>query len=149
MSVTALRVAAYNVLAQRFSGTWNSRRATVANRLRNVLPAPAGESKASVYLLTECYATEADYLAVSRLGSPFKIHANDVSPFRVEVAKRLAALNLLEGAPARSAVAADERARIRTEVGREFFRAEFGREPLDERELADGGFGISERIDVR
>ena len=80
--------------------------------------------------------TEADYLAVSRLGSPFKIHANDVSPFRVEVAKRLAALNLLEGAPARSAVAADERARIRTEVGREFFRAEFGRDPVDARELA-------------
>ncbi|WP_220492294.1 MobF family relaxase [Propioniciclava sp. MC1683] len=80
--------------------------------------------------------TEADYLAVSRLGSPFKIHANDVSPFRVEVAKRLAALNLLEGAPARSAVAADERARIRTEVGREFFQAEYGRDPVDARELA-------------
>ena len=80
--------------------------------------------------------TEADYREASRLGSPFKIHSPDVSPFRVEVAKRLAALNLLEGAPSRSAVAASERARIRTEVGREFFRAEFGREPADARELA-------------
>ncbi|WP_051208174.1 MobF family relaxase [Propionicicella superfundia] len=80
--------------------------------------------------------TEADYREASRLGSPFKIHTSDVSPFRVEVAKRFAALNLLEGAPSRSAVAASERARIRTEVGREFFRAEFGREPADARELA-------------
>lgn len=80
--------------------------------------------------------TEADYREASRLGSPFKIHTPDVSPFRVEVAKRLAALNLLEGAPSRWAVAASERARIRTEVGREFFRAEFGREPADARELA-------------
>ena len=80
--------------------------------------------------------TEADYREASRLGSPFKIHTPDVSPFRVEVAKRLSALNLLEGTPSRSAVAASERARIRTEVGREFFRAEFGREPADARELA-------------
>lgn len=80
--------------------------------------------------------TETDYREVSRLGTPFKIFSPDVSPFRVEVAKRLAALNLLEGAPSRSAVAASERARIRTEVGREFFRAEFGREPVDARELS-------------
>ena len=80
--------------------------------------------------------TETDYREVSRLGMPFKIFSPDVSPFRIEVAKRLAALNLLEGAPARSAVAADERARVRTEVGREFFLAEFGREPADARELS-------------
>ncbi len=80
--------------------------------------------------------TEADYLLVARLGSPFKIHSPDVSPFRVEVAKRLSALNLLQGSPSRAAVDASERARIRTEVGREFFRAEFGRDPVDARELA-------------
>jgi DNA primase catalytic core len=79
---------------------------------------------------------ERDYLEVARLGVPFKIHTNDVSPFRVEVAKRLASLNLLDGLPARSQVAVQERARVRTEVGREFFRAEFGREPQDARELA-------------
>ena len=80
--------------------------------------------------------SERDYLEAARLGVPFKIHTNDVSPFRVEVAKRLAALNLLEGLPARSAVAVQERARVRTEVGREFFCAEYGREPVDARELA-------------
>lgn len=31
--------------------------------------------------------TEADYLAVSRLGSQFKIHTPDASTFRIEVAK--------------------------------------------------------------
>ena len=45
---------------------------------------------------------ERDYLEVARLGVPFMIHTNDVSPFRVEVAKRLASLNLLDGLPARS-----------------------------------------------
>jgi conjugative relaxase-like TrwC/TraI family protein len=79
---------------------------------------------------------EQDYLEVARLGVPFMIHTHDVSPFRVEVAKRLASLNLLDGLPARSQVAVQERARVRTEVGREFFRAEFGREPADARELA-------------
>jgi DNA primase catalytic core len=80
--------------------------------------------------------SERDYLEVARLGVPFKIHTNDVSPFRVEVAKRLASLNLLDGLPARSAVAVQERARVRTEVGREFFRVQYGREPVDARELA-------------
>src|SRR5665647_1153099 len=79
---------------------------------------------------------ERDYLEVARLGVPFMIHTNDVSPFRVEVAKRLASLNLLDGLPARSQVGVQERARVRTEVGREFFRAEYGREPQDARELA-------------
>jgi TrwC relaxase len=34
--------------------------------------------------------TERDYLAVTRLGVPFKILNHDVSPFRREVAKRIA-----------------------------------------------------------
>ena len=59
---TDFRVATFNVLAQRFSGSWNSRRATVAKRLRNVLPGST-PAKASIYLLTECYASEASYLA--------------------------------------------------------------------------------------
>lgn len=40
--------------------------------------------------------TETDYLAVSRLGSPFKIHAGDVSPFRAS--KTLGAVKALETA---------------------------------------------------
>jgi hypothetical protein len=45
----------------------------------------------------------------------------DVSPFRIEVAKRIPALNQA-GVPADWAVPVGDRARIRTEVGREFFR---------------------------
>ncbi len=44
-------------------------------------------------------ADRADYKAVSRLGAPFKVYENDVSPFRVEVAKRIAALNAAAGLP--------------------------------------------------
>ena len=43
---------------------------------------------------------------------------NDVSPFRIEVAKRLAAVNEAAGLPGDWPVPAAERARIRTEVGR-------------------------------
>ena len=54
-------------------------------------------------------------------------------PFQVEVAKRVA-----DRQPARSTASAGHagRARIRTQVAREFFRAEHGRDPVDARELA-------------
>jgi conjugative relaxase-like TrwC/TraI family protein len=80
--------------------------------------------------------TEADYLAVTRLGAPFKILDGDVSPFRVEVARRIAAVNAAAGLPGDWPVPAADRARVRTEVAREFFAAEHGREPIDARELA-------------
>jgi hypothetical protein len=41
----------------------------------------------------------------------------------------------LIGAPADAEVAASSRARIRTEVAKEFFHAEHGRDPLDAREV--------------
>ena len=80
--------------------------------------------------------TEADYLAVTRLGAPFRVLDGDVSPFRVEVAKRIAAINEAAGLPGDWPVPAADRARVRTEVAREFFSAEHGREPMDARELA-------------
>jgi DNA primase catalytic core len=80
--------------------------------------------------------TARDYQAVTRLGAPFKIYQPDVSPFRVEVAKRIAAFNQAAGLPGDWAVPAADRARIRTEVAREFFIAEHGRQPVDARELA-------------
>jgi conjugative relaxase-like TrwC/TraI family protein len=80
--------------------------------------------------------TESDYLAVTRLGTPFKILDSDVSAFRVEVAKRITAINEVAGLPGDWPVPAGERARVRTEVAREFFAAEHGREPMDARELA-------------
>jgi hypothetical protein len=79
---------------------------------------------------------EADYLAVARLGVSFKALDGDVSPFRVEVAKRIAALNERDGLPGDWPVPAADRASVRTEVAREFFKVEHGREPIDSRELA-------------
>ena len=76
-----------------------------------------------------------DFQNVARLGAPFKIVDNDLRPFRVEVAKRIAALNTAIGWPADASIAAADRARVRTQVAREFFRAEHGREPVDAREL--------------
>jgi DNA primase catalytic core len=80
--------------------------------------------------------TARDYQAVTRLGAPFKIYQPDVSPFRVEVAKRIAALNEAAGLPGDWAVPIADRARIRTEVAREFFVAEHRRPPEGARELA-------------
>jgi conjugative relaxase-like TrwC/TraI family protein len=77
-----------------------------------------------------------DFQSVARLGVPFKIVDNNLIPFRVEVAKRIAALNSAIGWPADASIAAADRARVRTQVAREFFVAEHGREPLDARELA-------------
>jgi conjugative relaxase-like TrwC/TraI family protein len=80
--------------------------------------------------------TGQDFQGVMRLGAPFKIF-DDGTPFRVEVAKRIAALNALIGEPVDASVAAADRARIRTQVAREFFAAEHGREPVNARELAE------------
>ena len=80
--------------------------------------------------------SERDYPDAVRLGAPFKIIPGDVNPFRLEVARRFAAINIAAGLPADAALPASERARVRTEVAREFFLAEHGREPIDARELA-------------
>ena len=79
--------------------------------------------------------TTEDFQDVARMGAPFRIVDNDLRPFRVEVAKRIAALNTAIGWPADASIAAADRARVRTQVAREFFLAEHGREPVDAREL--------------
>ena len=81
-------------------------------------------------------AAEQDVLDAIRLGQPFAVHANDISPFRVEVARRLNTLNTAAGRPRDAAIGVEERARVRTEVGLEWFRRDFGRAPLNQRELA-------------
>jgi hypothetical protein len=80
--------------------------------------------------------TDRDYQAVTRLGAPFKIYSNDIPPFRVEVAQRIADLNAAAGLPRDWPVPRSERGRVRTEVARELFAAEHGRPPQDARELA-------------
>ena len=80
--------------------------------------------------------TDTNIRAAIQLGAPFKIYAGDVSPFRIEVAKRIAALQGPAGLLGDESVAATDRARVRTEVAREFFRNEHGRDPIDAREIA-------------
>src|SRR5829696_5884263 len=80
--------------------------------------------------------TQRDHPDVARLGAPFKIVNGDVSPFRLEVARRFAAINTAAGRPADSPLHPSDRARVRTDVAGEFFRADHGREPMDARELA-------------
>ena len=77
-----------------------------------------------------------DFQEVTQLGAPFKIFDGDVSPFRLDVAKRIAAINTAAGLPVGARLPAADRAQVRTEVAREFFLAEHGREPMDARELA-------------
>ena len=80
--------------------------------------------------------TGQDFRNVMRLGAPFKI-IDDATPFRIEVAKRVAALNATTGEPVDASVAAADRARIRTQVAREFFVAEHGRAPIGMTSILD------------
>src|SRR5687768_12681137 len=61
--------------------------------------------------------------AATRLGAPFKVYAGEVSPFRIEVAKRIAT-RAAAGQLADESAAAALRAQVRTEVAWEFFRKE-------------------------
>src|SRR5215213_8261112 len=80
--------------------------------------------------------TDTNIKTATRLGAPFKVYATEVSPFRVEVAKRIATRQAAARQPRDESVSAGVRARVRTEVAREFFRAEHGRDPIDAREIA-------------
>jgi conjugative relaxase-like TrwC/TraI family protein len=86
--------------------------------------------------LRDADLTDANVQAAARLGSPFKVVDIKPSRFRVEVARRIAAFNEQAGLPGDWPVSPVERARIRTEVARELFAAEYGRPPADARELA-------------
>jgi hypothetical protein len=72
-----------------------------------------------------------DLQEVARLGVPFKIVDGVVSPFRLEVGRRIAAINSAAGLPSEAPLPAADRARVRTEVAREFFLAAQDREPIE------------------
>jgi conjugative relaxase-like TrwC/TraI family protein len=80
--------------------------------------------------------TTRDFQEASRLGVPFRVVDGDVSAFRLEVARRFAAIQTAAGLPVGAPLPAADRARVRTEVARESFLTEHGREPMDARELA-------------
>ena len=86
--------------------------------------------------MTAADLTDANIKAATRLGAPFKVYAGEVSPFRIEVAKRIATRQAAAGQLGDESVSAALRAQVRTEVAREFFRNEHGRDPIDAREIA-------------
>jgi conjugative relaxase-like TrwC/TraI family protein len=80
--------------------------------------------------------TNANVKAATQLGAPFKIYAGEISAFRIEVAKRIATQQAMGEQLGDDPASAAVRARVRTEVAREFFRTEHGRDPIDAREIA-------------
>lgn len=72
------------------------------------------------------------------LGRQFRVYGgrDDVTPFRIEVARRCEAHNKALGLPPDHPISVEDRARIRTEVALDLFRAEYGRDPFNERELS-------------
>jgi hypothetical protein len=68
--------------------------------------------------------TDANVKAATQLGAPFKVYAGEISPFRVEVAKRIATRHGAAGQLGDDPVFAALRARVCTEVALEFFRTE-------------------------
>jgi hypothetical protein len=80
--------------------------------------------------------TDTNIKGATQLGAPFKVYAGEVSPFRIEVAKRIATRRAAAGQLADESVSAALRAQVRSEVAWEFFRAEHGRDPVDAREIA-------------
>ena len=88
-------------------------------------------------LLDGTDATERDYDRAGRLGTPFPVYARgDVSPFRIQVARRFDAHNRALGLPADHPIPIQDRARIRSDVAQVMFRAEYGRDAADDREVA-------------
>jgi conjugative relaxase-like TrwC/TraI family protein len=80
--------------------------------------------------------TDTNVKAATRLGAPFKVYAGEIRPFRIEVAKRIAARQAAAGQLGDEPISAADRARVRTKVAGEFFRNEHGRDPIDAREIA-------------
>lgn len=80
--------------------------------------------------------------ARTELGRPFAVRAAS-SEFRRELARRIVAYNRERGERPGGAVPEDVRARLRTELSREWFVRDHAREPLDARELTDYVIGAS------
>lgn len=71
----------------------------------------------------------------AQLGAPFRVY-DDATEFRVRCARAFNEHNIAAGRKARDSIPDEDRAQIRTDVAGAMFREEFGREPLDERELS-------------
>lgn len=76
------------------------------------------------------------------LGRPFAVRSAS-REFGHELARRLVGYNREHGERPGAAVPDDVRAELRTELGREWFARDHGREPVDTRELTDYVIGAS------
>ena len=95
---------------------------------------PLADQLRAAALATGLSPVEVD--AAGRLGAPFRVRTSPgLETFRGEFAASCQGWNIAAGRPARSAVPDDVKAQLRTELGREFFVREFGRQPTSEREL--------------
>ncbi len=80
-------------------------------------------------------ASQADAARAAKLGRAFKIDSG-ATAYRVACAEAFVSHNLARGEMWNAPIEPAERARLRTNVGREMFSREFGRPPADERELS-------------
>jgi conjugative relaxase-like TrwC/TraI family protein len=76
------------------------------------------------------------------LGKPFAVRAAS-SEFRRELARRIVAHNRELDRRSNAPVSDEDRARLRSELGRDWFLRDHGREPFDTRELTDYVIGAS------
>jgi len=79
-------------------------------------------------------AHPSEALAITRLGNPYLVFEGSTL-YRQTVAQRFVAHNVAQGMRGDTPIHEDVRATIRTDVARDMFAAEFGRPPVDEREL--------------
>lgn len=78
----------------------------------------------------------ADVEDAGRLGAPFRVRAGvGQASFRADLTAQCRARNAAAGRPEQAKVPAEARARLRTELGREWFVREHGRAPGSEAEL--------------
>jgi DNA primase catalytic core len=92
----------------------------------------AGEIEAE---LAERGGSPAAIAKAIALGRRFPVH-DTVSAFNVKVAEAFSSYNREHGQNWNAAIRPEERARIRTQIGRSMFVDEHGREPQDARELS-------------
>ncbi|HEU5045281.1 MAG TPA: MobF family relaxase [Nocardioidaceae bacterium] len=83
------------------------------------------------------FGAGADPVTGRPLGSPYRVYGREgIDGFNVEVVRRIEQLNAVAGRPAKSPTPPAEAARVRSEVAREWFAREHGREPATARELS-------------
>lgn len=83
------------------------------------------------------FGSGCDPVSGAALGRRYAVYGNDgVDGFNIEVARRLAEQTERRGGSVERGPALEAVAAMRTEVGREFFARQHGREPRDARELA-------------